>query len=185
MSILFCYCFFFLFFFKHLIFTNAKLNFLSNVCRLKINAPDGGQQLTKNNDAVCHVWHLTLLLMRIHRCSPTPSPQHPHPSIFLWPPPLSTPSPPDSRYVVALSGLVCSPLPAGVGLGPGRLRSMSVLPGTWAAGFPQVEQQNSPASPAGGQRELQLRRQQCPDLTKKEGPRPAGPTAPVGQEPTP
>lgn len=95
----------------------------------------------------------------------------------------SDPPPPGSRYVVALPGLVCSPLPAGVSLGPGRLWSVSVLPGTRTARFPQVEQQNSPSSAAGGQRELQRRWQKCPDLTRKEGRRKegrsrAGPAAP-------
>lgn len=70
--------------------------------------------------------------------------------------PLSCPPfPSPSSYVVAVPGLVCSPLPAGVGFGAGRIRSMPVFLGARTAGCPQVEQQNCPASPAGGQRELQ------------------------------
>lgn len=61
----------------------------------------------------------------------------------------------DNSYVVAVLGLVRPPLPAGVSLGAGRLWSMPVLPRARAAGCPQVEQQNSPTSPAGGQCELQ------------------------------
>lgn len=119
----------------------------------------------------------SLLLLWIQHCLTTPSPQ-------------LTPTLPNSRHVVALPGLVCSPLPAGVNLGPGRLWGVSVLPGTRAAGFLQVEQQNSPASPASGQRELQRWRQQYPDLMRKEGLKlvrmgQLHPAAPVGQEPTP
>lgn len=61
----------------------------------------------------------------------------------------------DSSDVVALLGLVRPPLPARVGFGAGRLRSVPLLPRARAAGCPQVEQQNSPTSPAGGQCELQ------------------------------
>lgn len=80
------------------------------------------------------------------------SPPHPHP-------PSPSPFPfffcPDSRYVVVVLGLVRPTLLAGVGVGAGRLRSVPVLPRARVAGCPQVEQQNSPASPAGGQCELQ------------------------------
>ncbi|MED6291729.1 hypothetical protein CHARACLAT_026572 [Characodon lateralis] len=60
-----------------------------------------------------------------------------------------------SRYVLVVLGLVCATVPAGVDSGAGRLRSLPVLPRARSAGCPQMEQQNNPASPAGGQRELQ------------------------------
>ncbi|KAK2816934.1 hypothetical protein Q5P01_025125 [Channa striata] len=58
-------------------------------------------------------------------------------------------------YVVVVPGLVCPPLPAGLSFGAGRLWSVPVLPRARAAGCPQVEQQNNPASPSGHQCELQ------------------------------
>lgn len=99
--------------------------------------------MTEHNAAVCPglLFFLTpklLLSFPFSVMSPRPLP----------------PLPSDSSDVVALLGLVCAPLPAGVCPGAGGLRSMPLLPRARAAGRPQVEQQNSPASPAGGQCEL-------------------------------
>lgn len=74
---------------------------------------------------------------------------------------------PALSHVLAVLGLVCPPLPTGVGFGAGRLWSVPVLPRARAAGCPQVEQQNSPASPTGGQCELQRWWQQCPDMMRR------------------
>lgn len=92
------------------------------------------------------------------RISPSNSSTPPQKShlfpLFLRPSP-PPPFPSDSSHVLAVPGLVRPPLPAGVRSGAGGLRSVPVLPRARATGRAQVEQQNSSASPAGGQRELQ------------------------------
>ena len=106
----------------------------------------------------------TLLIQNLSSPSPLPSclssPVSSSIHVFFCPLLLLHPSllslfAPDSSDVLAVPRLVRPPLPAGVRSGAGRLRSVPVLPRARTAGCPQVEQQNSPASPAGGQRELQ------------------------------